>query len=249
MAVILVTGAAKRIGQAIAIALGINHKLIIHYNNSYDEALETSEKIRSNGGQADIVQQNLLDDHASIDLFTKAKGIFGQIDVIINSASLFLPDTLQNLSDELWQQHQKIHVTVPMQLTHFLMQHISGDNTGNVINIIDQRINRPTPKFFSYTASKLFLASLTKQCAIACAPIIRVNGIAPGATLPNMRQSQNDFDKQSKLTPLSIPVELSDITNAVQFILNTPSMTGEIITLDSGQGLDWQTPNYLQCVE
>lgn len=249
MQTILITGAAKRIGKAIALSVFKNYNVIIHYNHSKNDAIETAQEISALGGQVDIIQQDLCAENAAFDLFNHASKVFGSIDVIINSASIFLPDTLDELSYDLWQKHHQIHVNIPMQLTQLLYKHISDPHKGNIINILDQRIHRPTPQFFSYTASKLSMASLTRYCAIACSPKIRVNGIAPGAVLPSMRQTPQDFEKQANMTPLKTPVSVSDITNAVTFILNSPSMTGEIITLDSGQNFDWQTPNFLECVE
>jgi NAD(P)-dependent dehydrogenase (short-subunit alcohol dehydrogenase family) len=254
MTVILITGAAKRIGKAIALALSLdkNNKIIIHYNDSHTEAQEVANIICNNGGHAITLHQNLLTPQAGDTLFTNALKIYGQLDTIINSASIFLEDTIDNFSDDLWHKHQTIHVTVPMILTQLLTKHIKTrpeSSVGNVINLIDQRIKRPTPAFFSYTASKMFMASLTVQCAIACSPFVRVNGIAPGSTLPSPRQTQSDFLKQASLTPLQKPVSLDDITNAVMFILNSHSVTGEIIILDSGQNFDWQTKNFLQCKE
>ncbi len=254
MTVILITGSAKRIGKAIALALGLNtqNKIIVHYNDSYENAQEVVNMITQNGGHAKVLHQNLLDTHASETLFDNAVKIYGRIDTIINSASIFLEDTIDNFSYDLWHKHQTIHVTVPMILTQLLTKHIKNRpeaSVGNIINLIDQRIKRPTPAFFSYTASKMFMASLTLQCAISCSPVVRVNGIAPGSTLPSPRQTQGDFLKQAHMTPLQKSVSLDDITNAVTFILNSHSMTGEIITLDSGQNFDWQTKNFLHCKE
>lgn len=264
MAVILITGAAKRVGRAIAIALGNiesgavtraqQHKIIVHYNASSHEAHQVVADIIGNGGHAHAIKQDLFADNASTILFENAVKIYGRIDVIINSASIFMPDTLSDLSLDLWQKHQAIHVTVPMMLTHLLYNScpdnaVKGDVVKNIINIIDQRVVRPTPEFFSYTASKMFMASLTKQCAVACSPKVRVNAIAPGSTLPSMRQSQEDFNQQAKLTPLGIAVDVGDIVNAIDFVLKSQSMTGEVITLDSGQSLDWKTENFLQCKE
>jgi len=252
MSIILITGAAKRIGQAIALAMSKNHKIIIHYNQSHKEALQTAQQINANGGIAEIVQQDLCEENAGEQLFLKAIKIFGDIDIIINSASIFLPDTLDTLCTKLWQKHLAIHVNTPLLLTHCLYKHYQYGNPSlckHIIHIIDQRIDRPTPEFFSYTASKMQLAALTKQCAVACAPIIRVNAIAPGSTLPSMRQTDEDFNKQAALNPLKIAVQLDEITRAMNFIIESPSMTGQIITLDAGQHLDWRTQSFLECTE
>ncbi len=252
MGVILITGGAKRIGNAIAFAVAHTHKVIIHYHHSKNEAQDLADTIINSGGHANLLHQDLTADNAAENLFNNAINIYGTVNTIINSASIFLSDTLHNLSHDLWQQHQAIHVTVPMLMTHLLMNHIihnKNSDIGNVINIIDQRVKRPTPEFFSYTASKMFLESLTKHCAIACSPYVRVNGISPGSTLPSPRQNELDFIKQAESTPLGIPVHVSDITNAVTFILNSNAMTGEIITLDSGQNFDWRTQTFLTCKE
>lgn len=252
MGVILITGGAKRIGKAIALSVAHTHKVIIHYHHSKDDAQEVVDTIIKFGGDASLLHQNLTADNAAETLFNNAISIYGTVNTVINSASIFLSDTLHHLSHDLWRQHQAIHVTVPMLLTHFLMKHIMDNkdsDSGTVINLIDQRVKRPTSEFFSYTASKMFLESLTKHCAVACSPYVRVNGISPGSTLPSPRQNEADFIKQAQSTPLGIPVRVSDITNAVTFILNSNSMTGEIITLDSGQNFDWRTQTFLTCKE
>lgn len=252
MNVALITGASKRIGQSIALTLGKTHRIIVHYHTSEDEAGQVASIINQAGGNATILKQDLLADNAGLILFQNALEIYGSLDVIINSASIFLPDTIYDLSANLWQNHHIIHVTVPTLLTHSLIKHYIDnkiDKIGNIIHIIDQRFKSPTPQFFSYTASKMFMASLTKQSAIACSPYIRVNAIAPGSTLPSPRQSYDDFITQASLTPMGYPVQLADINNAVEFILNSHSVTGEIITLDSGQNFDWRTVNFLKSKE
>jgi NAD(P)-dependent dehydrogenase (short-subunit alcohol dehydrogenase family) len=253
MAVILITGGAKRIGKAIAQSVFHNNKVIIHYHNSDNEAKNLADWIINQGGEAVTVQQDLLQNNASETLFKNALNYYGTIDTIIHVASLFLHDTLYDFSAELWQKHQTIHVTVPMILTHLLTKHFIDTNKktfGNIIHLIDQRIKSPTPEFFSYTASKMFLGALTRQSAIACSPHhIRVNAICPGSTLPSPRQTDDDFLQQARLNPLGMAVNVSDITNAVQFILNSQAITGEIITLDSGQNFDWRTINFLESKE
>jgi NAD(P)-dependent dehydrogenase (short-subunit alcohol dehydrogenase family) len=253
MAVILITGAAKRIGHAIALSVLHNNKIIIHYHHSRTQAQNLADMINQHGGEAVILKQDLLEENASHTLFDNALQCYGTIDTIIHSASIFLHDTLPDFSEDLWHKHQTIHVTIPALLTHLLTKHfIDTDKKtgGNIIHLIDQRIKSPTPEFFSYTASKMFLGALTKHSAIACSPYnIRINAICPGSTLPSPRQTDNDFKQQASLTPLGKSVNLSDITNAIDFILNSNSITGEIITLDSGQNFDWRTINFLQSKE
>jgi NAD(P)-dependent dehydrogenase (short-subunit alcohol dehydrogenase family) len=247
---ILITGSAKRIGQHLALSLAQSgHNIIIHYHNSETDAITTKEKIQSFGGSAWLVKQDLMQENAAENLFEISLKHAGTIDAIINSASIFEPDTLEHFSQSLWDNHHKIHVHVPLKLTQLLLESTQNNHQSSVINILDQRVKRPTPLFFSYTASKMAMASLTIQCAISCAPKVRVNGISPGATLPSTRQTQENFNLQCKTTPLSITVFPDDIARAALFLIQTPSITGEIITIDSGQNLDWRTNGFLHCIE
>lgn len=257
MAHILITGAARRIGKAIASSLAHQgHLVLVHYNRSGSEAAQLCDHIHRQGGQAHPIAQDLLQENAAQQLFNASLEICDHLDVIINVASIFEKDNLENFSQNLWRQHQTIHVEVPLRLTQLLYHYAQKAQLQNqvaqdfsVINFTDQRVKRPNPDFFSYTASKMFLMSMTQHCAIAASPYVRVNGIAPGVTLANIRQTPQDFVQQAALTPLARQVPLEDIQNAVTFLIQSHSITGEMITLDSGQNFDWRTENYLTCKE
>ena len=163
---------------------------------------------------------------------------------MINNASLFENDSLKNFSSKSWSQHLNVNLKAPAYLTKEFSKHIKGKNN-NIINIIDQRIFKLTPFFFSYTLSKTGLYTLTKTSAMALAPNIRVNGIAPGPTIKNKRQTETHFKKQYLATLLKQQVDVKDICSTVDFFIKNSSITGQVIAIDSGQSLNWQTPDVI----
>ena len=158
---------------------------------------------------------------------------------------MFENDKLENFSSESWNKHLNINLKAPAILTREFAKNVKGKNN-NVINIIDQRVFKLTPFFFSYTLSKTGLYTLTKTSAMSLAPKIRVNGIAPGPTIKNKRQSKIHFKKQFLATPLKQQVNVNEIANAVDFFIKTSSITGQVISIDSGQSLNWQTPDIMR---
>jgi NAD(P)-dependent dehydrogenase (short-subunit alcohol dehydrogenase family) len=158
---------------------------------------------------------------------------------------MFENDKLENFSSESWNKHLNINLKAPAILTREFAKNVKGKNN-NVINIIDQRVFKLTPFFFSYTLSKTGLYTLTKTSAMRLAPKIRVNGIAPGPTIKNKRQSEIHFKKQFLATPLKQQVNVNEISNAVEFFIKTSSITGQVISIDSGQSLNWQTPDIMR---
>ena len=162
-----------------------------------------------------------------------------------NNASLFENDKLENFSLDSWENHISTNLKAPATLSKSFSKNVRGKNN-NIINIIDQRVFKLTPFFFSYTLSKTGLYTLTKTSAMSLAPNIRVNGIAPGPTLKNKRQSEKHFKKQYLATPLKRQVEVEQVCNAVDFFIKNKSITGQVIALDSGQSLNWQTPDIMQ---
>ena len=164
---------------------------------------------------------------------------------LINNASLFENDKLENFTIDSWEKHLRTNLRAPAYLTKNFAKNIRGKNN-NIINIIDQGIFKLTPFFFSYTISKVGLYTLTKTSAMSLAPKIRVNGIAPGPTLKNKRQSKKHFRKQYLATPLRKQVDVGEICNAVDFIIKNRSITGQVIALDSGQSLNWQSPDIIK---
>jgi NAD(P)-dependent dehydrogenase (short-subunit alcohol dehydrogenase family) len=239
-AIALITGAADRIGASIARSMANDgYKTIIHYNRSEDKAQKLADEINANGGEANIIGADLTD-HAERDaLIGNAKELFGPIDVLINNASIFLPDSLEELSQDLWDKHFRIHAEAPLFLARDFAQQLPEGQKGNVINLIDQRVWALKPTFFSYTLSKSVLWSATQTAAQSLAPNIRVNAIGPGPTIKNIHQTQEQFERELGALPLKRGPELEEISNAVRFILNTPSFTGQMLALDGGEHLMW----------
>ena len=163
---------------------------------------------------------------------------------MINNASLFENDKIENFTTSSWDKHLKTNLKTPALLSKEFAKNVRGKNN-NIINIIDQRVFKLTPYFFSYTISKTGLYTLTKTSAMSLAPKIRVNGIAPGPTIRNSRQSEKHFKKQYMATPLKRQVDVNQICNAVDFFIKNRSITGQVISIDSGQSLNWQTPDIM----
>ena len=165
-------------------------------------------------------------------------------DCLINNASLFENDNLKNFTSKSWNNHLDINLKAPAFLTKEFAKNTKSKNN-NIINIIDQRVFKLTPYFTSYTLSKTGLYTLTKTSAMSLAPNIRVNGIAPGPTIKNKRQSDKHFEKQYLATPLKQQVNIIEICNAVDFFIKNSSITGQVLAIDSGQNLNWQTPDVI----
>ena len=242
---IIVTGGATRIGAAIAKKLsGPNVEIVIHYNKSKNKAESLKRQLMINGTKVYLVKGDLSKekDLNKIVKFAKLKLKF--FDCLINNASLFENDKLENFSTDSWGKHLRTNLRTPALLSKEFAKNIRGKNN-NIINIIDQRVFKLTPFFFSYTISKTGLYTLTKTSAMSLAPKIRVNGIAPGPTIKNKRQSEKHFRKQFMATPLKKQVDVKEICNAVDFFIKNSSVTGQVIAIDSGQNLNWQTPDIM----
>ena len=242
---IIVTGGATRIGAAIAKKLsGPNVEIVIHYNKSKNKAESLKRQLMINGTKVYLVKGDLSKekDLNKIVKFAKLKLKF--FDCLINNASLFENDKLENFSTDSWGKHLRTNLRTPALLSKEFAKNIRGKNN-NIINIIDQRVFKLTPFFFSYTISKTGLYTLTKTSAMSLAPKIRVNGIAPGPTIKNKRQSEKHFKKQFMATPLKKQVDVREICNAVDFFIKNSSVTGQVIAIDSGQNLNWQTPDIM----
>ena len=242
---IIVTGGATRIGAAIAKKLsGPNVEIVIHYNKSKNKAESLKRQLMINGTKVYLVKGDLSKekDLNKIVKFAKLKLKF--FDCLINNASLFENDKLENFSTDSWGKHLRTNLRTPALLSKEFAKNIRGKNN-NIINIIDQRVFKLTPFFFSYTISKTGLYTLTKTSAMSLAPKIRVNGIAPGPTIKNKRQSEKHFKKQFMSTPLKKQVDVNEICNAVDFFIKNTSITGQVLAIDSGQNLNWQTPDIM----
>jgi len=242
---IIITGGATRMGAAIARKLsGPNIEILIHYNKSKLKAEKLKKELSNKGTKVYLVKGDLSKetDIKKIIKFAKSKLKF--VDCLVNNASLVENDKLENFSLDSWSKHLRTNLRAPALLTKEFAKNVKGKNN-NIINIIDQRVFKLTPYFFSYTLSKTGLYTLTKTSAMSLAPNIRVNAIAPGPTIKNQRQSEKHFKKQYLATPLKRQVDVEQICNAVDFFIKNISITGQVLAIDSGQNLNWQTPDVM----
>ena len=246
---IIITGGATRIGRSIALELaGYDTQIVIHYSKSSLAAKKLKIELENLGStvyllKADFTNQKKIQKlifHA----FKKMKGL----NCLINNASVFENDNLINFSDKSFLKHININLKAPAILTRDFAKIYKGKD-GNIINIIDQRIEKLTPFFFSYTLSKSGLATLTRTSAMKLAPNIRVNAVSPGPTLKNKRQSDKHFRSQWKSTLLKKKVDTKNISSAVKFLINNNNITGQVINIDSGQRLAWKTPDIINAKE
>ena len=218
--------------------------MVIHYNKSKLNAEKLKKKLSRNLTKVFLVKGDLSKetDLKKIVKFCKRK--LKYFDCLVNNASLFENDKLENFTTDSWGKHLRTNLRAPALLSKEFAKNTRSKNN-NIINIIDQRVFKLTPFFFSYTISKTGLYTMTKTSAISLAPRIRVNGIAPGPTLKSKRQSKKHFKKQYLATPLKRQVDVSEICNAVDFFIKNKSITGQVLAVDSGQNLNWQTPDIM----
>ena len=242
---IIITGAATRIGAAIAKKLsGPNIEIVIHYNKSKSKAEKLKKDLEKKGSKIYLLRADLNKENEVQKILKFSKSKLRYFDCLINNASLFENDKLENFTAKSWDNHLKTNLKAPALLSQGFAKNIRSKNN-NIINIIDQRVFKLTPYFFSYTLSKTGLYTLTKTSAMSLAPSIRVNGIAPGPTIKNKRQSDKHFKKQYMTTPLKRQTNVEEICNAVDFFIKNRSITGQVLAIDSGQNLNWQTPDIM----
>ncbi len=242
---IIITGGATRIGAEVAEKLsGPGKEIVIHFNKSKLKAEKIKKKLSKNKTKVYLVKGDLSKEKDINKIVKFAKSKLKYFDCLINNASLFENDKLKNFTTLSWEHHLRVNLRAPAILSREFSKNTRGKNN-NIINIIDQRVFKLTPYFFSYTISKAGLYTLTKTSAMSLAPNIRVNGIAPGPTLKNKRQSEKHFKKQYMATPLKRQVDVEQICNAVDFFIKNRSITGQVISIDSGQSLNWQTPDIM----
>ncbi|TPK38381.1 SDR family oxidoreductase [Mesorhizobium sp. B2-5-4] len=243
-AVALVTGGAKRIGKAIVEDLASHgFAVAIHSNRSHDEADALAAGINRSGGRAAVVGADLTDMDAVSDLVGQAEAALGPISLLVNNASLFVDDSVQDFDWHAWDRHFAIHVKTPALLAQNFARSLPEGQEGLIVNVIDQRVWRPTPRYFSYALSKSALWTQTQMLAQALGPGIRVNAIGPGPTLKNVRQDDSDFDAQVAGLILRRGPELPEFGATIRYLWETRSVTGQMIALDGGQHLAWQTPD------
>ena len=237
----LVTGAAKRLGRAIALGLAADGwDIAVHCHHSTAEAEATAKDIRALGCRAVVLSADLGREAEVETLIPQAVEKLGPLTCLVNNASVFEMDKIETVTRESWDRHIETGLRAPLVLSQAFAQQLPEGAEGNIVNMLDQRVLKLTPYFLSYTVAKMGLWTLTRTLALALAPRIRVNGIGPGPTLPSERQSQEQFDAQTAAVALGHGPTPDEIAAGVCFILSSPSMTGQMIALDGGEHLAWQ---------
>lgn len=249
----LVTGAGKRLGRAMALYLaGRGHDVAVHYASSQDEAEAVAAEIRAMGRRAQTFRADLLVEAETAALIPAVTAALGPLTVLVNNASIFEYDRIDTATRESWDRHMESNLRAPYVLTQAFARQCPAaipDDAGEpvaqgvIINMIDQRILKLTPEFSSYTLAKMGLWALTRTAAQGLAPHVRVNAIGPGPTLQGARQSAEHFARQRAATVLGRGANPADITAALGFFLDSPSVTGQFLAIDGGQHLAWKTPD------
>ncbi|SHE31054.1 NAD(P)-dependent dehydrogenase, short-chain alcohol dehydrogenase family [Loktanella atrilutea] len=252
----LVTGAGSRLGRAMALTLADHgHDVAVHYAGNAKGAEETAAQIRDRGRHAVTLQADLLEEEATAALVGRAaKGLGGPLTVLVNNASIFDYDTIQSATRDSWDRHIGSNLRAPFVLTQGFAAQVPDPVTddrgepvaqGLIVNMLDQRVHKLTPAFMTYTLAKMGLWTLTRTAAQGLAPRVRVNGIGPGPTLKGSRQSEDHFKRQRAATILGRGADADDICTALVYLLNAKAVTGQMIAVDGGQHLGWQTPDVL----
>ncbi len=243
-ATVLITGAAQRIGRSLALAFAAEGwRVGLHCRSSRREADELAAAIAAQGGAATVLQADLADAAQVETLVPACAASLGAPTCLVNNASTFVYDTVASLDPKVWDTQLAVNVKAPVFLARAFAAALPAGETGNIVNIVDQRVWKPTPNFFYYAASKMALWSVTRTLAQALAPRIRVNAIGPGPVLKSAHQTEEEFRRQCEATILGRGTTPGEIAEAIRFILNAPAMTGQMIALDGGQHLAWDTPD------
>ncbi len=241
---VLVTGAAKRLGRAIALDLARHGwNIALHYNSSEKEARATAEDARTAGVKVTLLKADLMRENETAELVSRAAKELGPLGALVNSASLFENDEWASATRESWDKHLEVNLRAPFVLAQAFAKQLPRDAQGAIVNIIDQRVLKPTPQFLSYSLSKASLHWLNTTLAQALGPRIRVNAVGPGPTMRNARQSEADFQRQRDATILKGGAEPQDVCDAVRYLLEAKAVTGQMIAVDGGQHLIWKTPD------
>lgn len=241
----LVTGAGGRIGRAMAEALGADGWAVaVHYNTSASGAEETAARIRQAGGRAQILAGDLSDEARRAALLGEARSILDSpVTLLVNSASTFDDDSAAGHTREDWDRHFETNLRAPVHLAQQLAAALPPGEAGLIVNLIDQRVLKLNPHFFTYTLSKAALWQATKTMAQAFAPHIRVNAIAPGPTLKSVHQTPEQFAAEQAATLTGAGSSPEEIVRALRYLVSAASVTGQMIASDGGQHLMWQTPD------
>ncbi|OEC93096.1 MULTISPECIES: SDR family oxidoreductase [unclassified Rhizobium] len=246
----LITGASKRIGRAIAEDLSANgFAVALHANQSLAEAEEIAAKLRQMGRRAIAIKADLQNLGETSTLVERVVDPLGPLDLLVNNASAFLGDSAGHFDEEAFEAHFAIHVRAPSILAADFVRQLPEPRPGLIVNMVDQRVWALNPRFYSYTLSKAALWTATQTMAQSFAPRIRVNAIGPGPTVRSVRQTEEDFQAQIDGLILKAAPGLEEFGRTIRFLFDTPSITGQMIALDGGQHLAWETPDVSESAE
>ncbi len=240
----LVTGAGKRIGAAIARGLaGAGFAVALHCRGSRAEADAVAAAIAAGGGRAVVVEGDLADAAACERILDEAAAALGRLTLLVNNASLFEKDSLQDLELDRWERQFAVNLRAPVLLARRFAAQAEAADDPSIVNIVDQRVLKLTPQVFSYTLTKAALHTATVTMAQALAPAIRVNAVGPGPTIANIHDGEAGMAREVAGVPLARAVPAADIADAVLYLAGARSVTGQMIAVDSGQSIGWLTPD------
>ena len=235
---ILITGGSVRIGKEIALAISnSSNNIIIHYHQSFNQASALKKSVEKLGSQCALIKCDLSKKRSTEGLIKRAGKFFGPINFLINNASVFENDNINNFTVDSWNKHMNVNLYAPLKFSRDLKKLLPTKSKGHIINILDQNVLKPDISFLSYSLSKAALYSATKILAKSFAPNIRVNAIGPGPTIKNVHQSSKHFEKSIKKTLLKIGSPPKEIARTVKFLLESNSITGQFIVVDGGEHL------------
>lgn len=242
----LVTGAARRVGRALAIkAQTAGYDVAVHTRKPDPDAEALASELRAMGGRSAVVVGDLTVDGDLQTLIARTAAAVGPLTLLVNSASLFDDDRIETLTPASWDAHMGANLRAPILLAQAFAAQLPEGLDGLIVNILDQRVLRPTPHFFSYALSKGALWHATRMLAQALAPRVRVNGIGPGPTLASIHQSDADFAAEIAGLPLERGASPEEIADALAYLIDARAVTGQMIAVDGGQHLAWKTPDIL----
>ena len=242
--VALITGAGRRIGRALALALaGAGYDIAAHCLCSEAEAQSLAEEIRALGRRAHVLKADLADEAQTRALVGGAHRALGPVTLLVNNASVFEDDRIETFASDTWRAHMEVNLHAPLLLAQAFAAELPEGMSGQILNVLDQRVWNPNPQFFTYSLSKAALWTATRTLAQALAPRIRVNAIGPGPTLPSIHQTPEMFQSEAANVLLERRAELADLTAAALYLIDAPSVTGQMIAVDGGQHLAWRTPD------
>lgn len=240
------TGAGKRIGRALALAAGrAGYDVAVHYRTSGTEAEAVAAEIRAMGVQAATVYADLSDAPACTGLIGRAALEVGPLTLLVNSASLLVDDRAETVTGDGFDALMGTNLRAPLLMARAFAASLPADRTGLIVNLTDQRVWRLNPQLFSYTLTKAALWTATQTLAQAFAPRIRVNAIGPGPTFGSVLQAAGEFEAEAAAIPLGRAVGPEEIAAALTYLIDAPSVTGQMIAVDGGQHLAWKTPDVI----